>query len=58
MSEVSERGVVAAWGLRLQVPASILRALDLRVGDQVEWLIEERKGERVAILKKSEKSEV
>jgi len=46
------KGKVAAWGRRLVVPASIIRELNLEVGDIVIWDIEERDGEKVAILKK------
>jgi len=48
---------VAAWGRRLVVPAFILREMGLEVGDTVIWDIEERDGEKVAILKKMEVKE-
>ena len=51
------KGKVAAWGRRLQVPAPIIRELNLEVGDVVIWDIEERDGEKVAILKKMEVNE-
>jgi len=51
------KGRVAAWGRRLQVPAPIIRELNLEVGDVVIWDIEERNGEKVAILKKMEAKE-
>ncbi|MCD6148324.1 hypothetical protein J7J18_03035 [bacterium] len=50
-------GKVTAWGLRLQVPAAILRELELDIGDDVEWVIEERNGEKVAILKRKSERE-
>jgi len=46
------KGKVAAWGRRLQVPASILREMGLEVGDTVIWTVEERDGEKIAVLKK------
>ena len=46
------KGKVVAWGRRLVVPAFIIRELNLEVGDVVIWDIEERDGEKVAILKK------
>ena len=51
------RGKVAAWGRRLVVPAFIIRELGLEVGDVVTWTVEERDGEKVAILKKEEVKE-
>jgi len=49
------KGKVAAWGRRLVVPAFIIRELGLEVGDVVTWMVEERDGEKVAILKKEVK---
>jgi len=49
--EKVEKAEVKAWGLRLQVPAAILRELGLSVGDKVVWEVEKRNGEKVAILK-------
>jgi len=46
------KGKVAAWGRRLQVPAPIIRELNLEVGDEVEWIIKKENDEKVAILKK------
>ena len=43
---------VVAWGRRLVVPAFIIRELGLEVGDVVTWTVEERDGEKVAVLKK------
>ena len=48
---------VAAWGRRLVVPAFIIRELGLEVGDTVIWTVEERDGEKVAVLKKEEVKE-
>ena len=54
MSKEKIEGMVTLWGTRLQVPARILRELELGVGDRVEWLIREEGGKRVAILRKKE----
>ena len=48
----SVEGRVTAWGVRLVVPAGILREMDLSVGDEVTWKVEERDGMKVAILEK------
>ena len=52
MSKIEVKGIVGAWGLRLQVPAAVLRELGLRVGDPVLWSIEERHGKKFAMLSK------
>ena len=52
MSEKGIEGIVTTWGTRLQVPAAVLHALRLRAGDEVEWIIKEEDGEKVAILRK------
>ena len=54
MSKIEVKGIVAAWGLRLQVPAAVLRELGLRAGDPVLWSVEERNGKKYAILFKSD----
>jgi len=54
MSGRKIRGKVTSWGQRLQVPAAVLHMLGLGVGDEVEWEIDERDGEKVAILRKKE----
>lgn len=45
-------GRVTAWGIRLQVPAGIIKGIDLVVEDKVVWAVEERDGKKVAILSK------
>ena len=54
MGKEKIEGMVTSWGTRLQVPASVLRELELGMGDRVEWLIKEVDGKRVAILRKKE----
>ena len=49
-----EGGKVKTWGIRYPVPAPVLKAIGLNVGDDVEWEIEERKGKKVAVLSKKE----
>jgi len=44
---------VRTWGQRLVVPARVLRALELRAGDEVVWEISEEQGE--AILRRKKK---
>lgn len=50
-------GTVKSWGLRYAVPAPILKAIGVDVGDEVEWTLEERKGKKIAILQKKEEVE-
>ena len=50
-------GKVKSWGIRVQVPARFLTGIGLKVGDEIEWAIEERKGKKVAVLSKKEKRE-
>lgn len=57
MGEKKIEGKATAWGLRLQVPASILRELDIGVGDDVVWNIEKRGDINVAILRKKARAE-
>ena len=45
-------GKVTAWGLRLAVPAGVIKGIGLVLQDEVEWQIEERDGEKVAVLSK------
>ncbi|MDI6708836.1 MAG: hypothetical protein QME47_07125 [Candidatus Thermoplasmatota archaeon] len=54
MSEEGKEGKVKSWGLRLHVPAAILHKIGVSVGDEVEWKIEKRGSEKVAVLKKKE----
>jgi len=54
MSEEKIEGMVTPWGTRLQVPAAVLCALELGVGDKVEWMIREEDGKKIAILRKKE----
>jgi len=49
-----EGGKVRSWGIRYQVPAPILKAISLSVGDEVLWTLEERDGKTVAVLSKKE----
>ena len=46
-------GKISPWGKRLNVPASVMNALGLKIGDEVEWEI---KGEE-AILRKKKRVE-
>jgi hypothetical protein len=50
-------GRVTSWGVRIQVPAPVIKGIDLVVGDDVEWQIEQRKGKKVAVLSKKEETE-
>ena len=54
MGKEKIEGMVTSWGTRLQVPARVLRELELGMGDRAEWLIKEVDGKRVAILRKKE----
>ena len=46
-------GKISPWGKRLNVPARVMNALGLEIGDEVEWEI---KGEE-AILRKKKRVE-
>jgi len=48
----SEVKKVKAIGIRMTVPATILRELGFELGDKAKWKIEEREGEKVAIMEK------
>ena len=48
-------GKVSSWGIRIQVPAPVIKGIGLVVGDDVEWTIEEKDGKKVAVLSKKEK---
>jgi len=55
MSEEKKiEGKVTAWGVRIQVPAPVIKGIGLVVGDEVLWAIEVRHGKRVAVLQKKE----
>ena len=55
MSEEKKiEGKVTAWGIRLQVPAPVIKGIGLVQGDKVLWAIEERHGKMVAVLQKKE----
>ena len=47
-------GKATAWGLRLSVPAPILKGIGIQVGDGVVWTIGEKDGKPIAILQKAE----
>jgi bifunctional DNA-binding transcriptional regulator/antitoxin component of YhaV-PrlF toxin-antitoxin module len=47
-------GKVTSWGVRIQVPAPVIKGIGLEVGDEVEWQIEEVGGKKAAILMKKE----
>ena len=47
-------GKATAWGLRLSVPAPILKGVGIQVGDEVEWSLGEREGKKIAILQKAD----
>lgn len=57
MNDEKIEGRVTAWGLRLAVPAPVIKGIGLVLQDDVEWTIEERKGIKVAVLSKKEKVE-
>ena len=58
MSEEKKiEGKVTAWGVRIQVPAPVIKGIGLVVGDEVLWAIEVRHGKRVAVLQKKEERE-
>lgn len=50
-------GKVTSWGVRIQVPAPVIKGIGLEVGDEVEWTIEEVGGKKVAVLSKKENKE-
>ncbi|MBE9592838.1 MAG: hypothetical protein IMF19_05100 [Proteobacteria bacterium] len=50
-------GKVTAWGIRLQVPAPVLKGIGLAVDDKVSWTVEEVDGKKVAVLSKKENKE-
>lgn len=52
--ESEVEGKVTAWGIRLQVPASILKQIGLTVGDDVSWIVKKQDGKKVAVLEKKE----
>jgi bifunctional DNA-binding transcriptional regulator/antitoxin component of YhaV-PrlF toxin-antitoxin module len=47
-------GKVSSWGIRIQVPAPIIKGIGLVVGDEVVWKVEEVGGKKAAILMKKE----
>ena len=47
-------GKVTTWGVRIQVPAPVIKGIGLEVGDEVVWTIEEVGGKKAAILMKKE----
>ena len=49
-------GTAKSWGLRLAVPAPILKEIGIQVGDAVEWSFGERDGKKIAILQKKEEA--
>ena len=50
-------GKARAWGVRLQVPSAVIKAVGIEIGDEVEWSIGEKDGDKIAILSKKEKKE-
>lgn len=55
MSEEKKiEGKVTTWGVRIQVPAPVIKGIGLEVGDKVVWTIEEVGGKKVAVLGKKE----
>jgi len=52
MREGKTGGRIAPWGKRLIVPARVMNALGLKIGDEVEWEI--REGEAILRKKKEE----
>jgi len=57
MNEKIIEGTVKSWGLRVAVPAPILKNIGVSVGDEVIWTLEERDGKTVAVLSKKESVE-
>jgi hypothetical protein len=51
------RGKVKSWGLRLPVPAPILKGIGVGIGDEIVWSLGERNGKKVAILGKADKED-
>ena len=47
-------GKARAWGVRLQVPSAVIKAVGIEIGDEVEWSIGEKDGDKIAILAKKE----
>ena len=45
-------GKARAWGVRLQVPSAVIKAVGIEIGDEVEWSIGEKDGVKIAILAK------
>jgi len=50
-------GTAKSWGLRVAVPAPILRGIGVQVGDGVVWSFGERDGNKIAILERAEPTE-
>jgi bifunctional DNA-binding transcriptional regulator/antitoxin component of YhaV-PrlF toxin-antitoxin module len=53
-NEKKIEGKVSSWGVRIQVPAPVIKGIGLEVGDEVLWTIEEVGGKKAAILRKKE----
>jgi hypothetical protein len=53
-NEKTVEGKVTSWGVRLAVPAPIIKGIGLVVGNEVEWELEDREGKMVAVLSKRE----
>jgi hypothetical protein len=53
-NEKTVEGKVTSWGVRLAVPAPIIKGIGLVVGNEVEWEIKEVGGKKAAILMKKE----
>ena len=50
-------GKARAWGVRLQVPSAVIKAVGIEIGDEVVWSIGEKDGEKIAILSKKEEAD-
>ena len=58
MSEKTIKGTVKSWGLRVSVPADVLKGIGVQVGDNVVWSFGERDGKPIAILEKAQEEVV
>jgi hypothetical protein len=55
-NEKKVEGRVTSWGVRLAVPAGIIKGIGLVLEDEVEWALEERDGKMVAVLSKKKEA--
>ena len=53
-NKIEEVGRAVAGGVRVYVPARVLRELGVQPGDEVVWRVERRDGKLVAVMEKKE----